>query len=122
MNRIARGMIAALAIAAASPAAADHYPAETKKGVQRKDKALLDGLSRLTYAESTGMVLDALWCDCLEETCEDGFLLGCGGEVVPAHMGFLSAVRRTSRGTCLVCGCSGPEPVELLATPVCAGF
>lgn len=107
--------------ATAVPAAADHYP-NVRAGVQRKDRNVLEALRRLTYADSLNMTIDPLLCDCLEPTCDGNFMLGCGGEVLPFHAGILTAARRTSRETCLVCGGAGPEPIELRATPVCAGF
>lgn len=111
-----------LVLTTAGLAAADHYP-RVPRAVERKDRGTLEGLRRLTYAPSTSITVDAGLCDCLEPTCDGGhFMLGCGGEVLPFYGGLLSAARRTSRETCLVCGCAGLEPVELRATPVCAGF
>jgi hypothetical protein len=115
-------MLAALLVGAtAGVAAADHYP-NVPRAVERKDKNVLESLRRLTYAESWHVDLAAGGCDCLEPTCEgDGqFMVSCGGELDPP-LGFLSAVRRTSRETCLVCGCAVDAAV-LRATPVCLGF
>ena len=118
---LARGLCAALLLAAAFPAAADHYPA-VRKGVQRKDQVVLDALRRLTHTEFFTTTLHPMTCGCLEPTCEADFMLGCGGEM-SSYSGFLYASRRTSRETCLVCGCNIiDQPVELSATPVCAGF
>ena len=50
----------------------------------------------------------------------DALIVACGGEIDP--IGILTASRRTSRETCLVCGCSGEIPADLIATPVCSGF
>ncbi len=114
-------MVAALALAAAGPVAADHYP-DVRAGVQRKDRAVLESLRRLTHTELWSIGIDAEQCDCIEPTCEDDFMLGCGGEVLPFNAGALTASRRTSRETCLVCACAGPVPIELWAVPVCVGF
>lgn len=119
-TRIALGLLAALMLATSSPALADHYP-RTKRRVQRRDQAVLEGLERMTFAESYGINVDTGLCGCLEPTCDGGFMLSCGGEVIPSNGGVLSAVRRTSRQTCLVCGCA-LQPIELRATPVCLGF
>lgn len=118
MTRIAFGLLVALTLA--GPALADHYP-DVRKGVRRHDDYVLDGLRRLTYAESYSITVDSGLCDCLEPTCDGGFMLSCGGEVIPSNSGTLSAVRRTSRETCLVCACAW-VPIELRATPVCLGF
>jgi hypothetical protein len=120
LTAIAAGLAAALALAA-TPAGADHYP-DVKRSVARRDNAVLEGLARLTFAESYSMTIDAGYCDCLEPECDGGFMTSCGGEVIPFYNGSLSAVRRTSRATCLVCGCAGLTPIELRATPVCLGF
>jgi len=118
---VARGLIAALALGTAGAASADHYP-DLPKSLRRKDRAVLDGLSRLTYDESTYITLAANTCDCLELTCDDDhFMLSCGGEI-DLYMGFLTSSRRTSRETCLVCGCAVLDGANLTATPVCAGF
>jgi hypothetical protein len=115
-------LVTALVLATAGLAAADHYP-RVPRGVERKDRAVLEGVRRLTYAPSSSIMVGAGSCDCLEPTCDDGhFMLSCGGEVLPFYGGLLNAVRRTSRETCLVCGCAPVEPIELRATPVCAGF
>jgi hypothetical protein len=76
----------------------------------------------MTRASSTSITVDALFCACHEPTCGGDFMLGCGGEVLPFYAGMITAARRTSRETCLVCGCAGLEPVELRATAVCAGL
>jgi hypothetical protein len=115
-----RGVLAAVVLATAGPAVADHYP-DVPRRVERKDQGVLDALRRLTYGDSTYITLDPVTCDCLELTCEgDHFMLSCGGEISP--LGILTAVRRTSRETCLVCGCSGDLTADLTATPVCTGF
>lgn len=118
--RAVTGLLAALVLAAV-PAAAQHYPAVKAAG-QRKDRAMLESLRRLTFAESTNVYVAPFYCECVEPTCATGVMLACGGEVLPFHTGFLTAARRTSRETCQVCGCAGAEPVELRATPVCAGL
>jgi hypothetical protein len=116
---VARGLVAALALVTAGAASADHYP-DLPKSLKRKDRAVLEGLSRLTYGESTYITLAANTCDCLELTCDDGhFMIGCGGEI---DLGMLTASRRTSRETCHVCGCAFVDGASLTATPVCAGF
>jgi len=121
-GRVRIALVAALLVVTAGLAAADHYP-EVRKSVRRKDQAVLDGLRRLTYGESTYIDLVAGGCDCLELTCDEGhFMLACGGEVDPYDSGILTASRRTSRETCLVCGCAAYDGVVLRATPVCAGF
>jgi hypothetical protein len=48
-------------------------------------------------------------------------MLSCGGELEPYYAGALNAVRRTSRETCLVCGCAW-DYATIRATPVCVGF
>jgi hypothetical protein len=123
MNRstttLAALTIAAL-VTAAVPAAADHYP-PVPRGVQKRDRQLLDGLRRLTYAYTDYITLAPVSCNCLELTCDAGQLMtSCGGEIYP--IGILTASRRTSRETCLVCGCAGEEPADLAASPVCVGF
>jgi hypothetical protein len=113
-------MLATIVLATAGPAAADHYPA-VPRALQRKDRAVLDGLDRLSYADTQYITLAPDACDCLELTCDEGhFMLTCGGEVEP--IGILTASRRTSRSTCLVCGCVGDEGGDLTATPICVGF
>ena len=115
-------LAAAVVLATAGLAAANHYP-EVRKPVKRKDQGVLDGVRRLTYADSTYIDLAANTCDCLELTCDDGhFMTSCGGEIEPYDAGFLSAARRTSRETCYVCGCAAFDGVVLRATPVCMGF
>jgi len=118
---VARGLIAALALGTAGAASANHYP-DLPKSLRRKDRAVLDGLSRLTYGESTYITLAANTCDCLELTCDEGhFMISCGGEI-DLYTGMLTASRRTSRETCHVCGCAFVDGASLTATPVCAGF
>ena len=113
---------AALVLATAGIAAANHYP-RVPRAVEKRDARVADALSRLIWADSTGMTVDLGQCDCVEPTCDDGtVMVGCGGEVVELYGGFLNTVRRTSRGTCLVCGCAVATPIELRATPVCAGL
>jgi len=115
------GAIAALVLATIGPVAADNYP-DVGGGLRKKDRSLLEGLRRLTHGESTYITLEANTCDCLELTCdEDHFMLSCGGEI-DLYTGFLTASRRTSRETCLVCGCAVLDGANLTATPVCAGF
>jgi hypothetical protein len=127
MRRRSRGpaaiaLAAAVVLATAGLAAANHYP-EVRRAVKRKDQGVLDGVRRLTYADSTYIDLAAGGCDCLELTCDDGhFMLSCGGEIDPYDSGILTASRRTSRETCLVCGCAAYDGVSLRATPVCMGF
>ena len=86
--------------------------------LKRKDRAVIASLARSAYADpyETLLVDD---CGCLEPTCEGGFMLSCGGEIDPLYAGFLNTVRRTSRETCLVCGCAVLG--TLRATPVCLG-
>ena len=104
----------------AVPAVADHYPS-VPRAVQKKDRKTLDGLRRLTYAFTEYISLAPNSCDCLELTCDEGHLMvSCGGEINP--IGILTSSRRTSRETCLVCGCAGDPPADLSASPVCVGF
>jgi hypothetical protein len=110
--------IAGLVLATASVAGADHYP-NVPARVQRKDRAVLEALERMTYAEPYEIAL-VEECNCLEPTCDGGFMLSCGGEIVENYQGVLYTVRRTSRETCLVCGCA--DAATLRATPVCVGF
>jgi hypothetical protein len=118
-KRIRIGMaVAAVVLATAGLAAADHYP-NVPNRVQRKDHAILDALERMTYAEPYEITLVSE-CNCLEPTCDGGYMLSCGGEVVENYQGVLYTVRRTSRATCLVCGCA--DYATLRATPVCLGF
>ncbi len=114
---------AALVLATAGVSAADHY-GRVPRGVARKDRSVLEALHRLTYAPKYGITVEAGFCDCLEPTCDgpDDFMITCGAEIVPHYQGYLSAVRRSSRQTCVVCGCAQLEPIELTVTPVCAGF
>ena len=119
--RVARRALAAvLVLATAGVAAADHYP-RVGRGVERRDRAVLEGLRRLADVESWTLTLAPGECNCLEPTCEEDFMIGCGGEVDPNGLGILTAARRTSRETCLVCGCAF-DTVDLRATPVCIGF
>lgn len=118
--RLCCALVAAVVLLAAVPAAAEHYP-PVPRGVQRKDRQMLDGLRRLTYAYTEYITLAPVSCDCLELTCGDGQLMvGCGGEINP--IGILTSSRRTSRETCLVCGCAGDAGADLVASPVCVGF
>ena len=119
--RISRGFALALVLVVTGTAAADHYT-ETRKSVRRRDQATLDSLRRLTHTEFYSITIDPLFCGCLEPTCEEDFMLSCGGEVLPEYAGYLSTVRRTSRETCYVCACAWLEPIELRVSPVCAGF
>jgi hypothetical protein len=120
LMQVCGGLLAAVLLGPAGPAAADHYPG-VPRAVQRKDKGVLDGLRRLTYGDTQYITLDANSCDCLEPTCDEGhFMIACGGEIDP--IGILTASRRTSRETCLVCGCAGDGGADLIATPVCSGF
>jgi len=115
------GAIAALVLATAGPVVADHYP-DVGGGLRKKDRNVLEGLRRLTHGDSTYITLAANTCDCLELTCDDDhFMISCGGEI-DLYTGFLTASRRTSRETCLVCGCAFLDGANLTATPVCAGF
>jgi hypothetical protein len=119
LTRIA-ALLAAVVLTAAVPAAADHYPS-VPRGAQKRDRQTLDGLRRLTYAWTDYITLAPVSCDCLELTCGDGQLMtSCGGEIYP--IGILTAARRTSRETCLVCGCAGDAAADLAASPVCIGF
>ena len=119
--RVSQWLVVVLVLAVAGPAVADHY-SETRRAVRRRDQVVLDSLRRLTHTEFFSVTVDPFLCACLEPTCEEDFMLGCGGEVLPENSGFLSSARRTSRETCYVCGCAWAEPIELRATPVCAGF
>jgi hypothetical protein len=110
--------VAGLVLATAGMAVADHYPNVSAR-VQRKDRAILEALERMTYAEPWEIEL-VDECNCLEPTCDGGFMLSCGGEIVENYQGLLYTVRRTSRETCLVCGCA--DNATLRATPVCLGF
>jgi hypothetical protein len=108
---IAAGM---LALASLAWADGDHTTVPNR--LAKKDHFVRDALNRMTYAfayETT--LVDS--CDCLEPTCDGGFMLSCGGEIDPPYAGFLSATRRTSRETCYVCGCA--EYATLRATPIC---
>jgi hypothetical protein len=109
---------AGLVLATSGMAGADHYP-NVPARVQRKDRAVIDAIARMTYAEPYEITL-VEECNCLEPTCDGGFMLSCGGEIVENYQGLLSTVRRTSRQTCLVCGCA--DYATLRATPVCLGF
>jgi hypothetical protein len=114
--------LAALVLATAGLAAADHYP-DVPSTVKRKDRSALSALQRLSYADAYEETLEPSTCGCLEPTCDGGgqFMVSCGGEVEPFYAGILTAVRRTSRETCLVCGCAA-DWATLRATPVCLGF
>jgi hypothetical protein len=122
MIRIAAGFLAMATVAMMlATAHADHYPS-VGRGVRRHDRSVMDGMARMTFAESYHATVAAGFCDCLEPACDGGFMVGCGGEVLPFNGGSLAAARRTSRATCLVCGCAGAADIELRATPVCIGF
>jgi hypothetical protein len=84
--------------------------------LQKKDHFVRDALNRMTYAIPYETTLVET-CDCVEPTCDGGFMISCGGEIDPPYAGFLSASRRTSRETCYVCGCA--EYATLRATPIC---
>ena len=115
MRRMAIALaVVVLALAGLARADGDHSGIPGK--LKRKDHAVRDALDRMTYAEPSELTLFAS-CDCLEPTCDGGFMLSCGGEIDPP-IGFLTAVRRTSRQTCYVCGCA-VELATLRATPVC---
>ena len=122
-NRIRRtasiGLAMALvagALATTSPVWADGDHNTVPPRLQKKDHFVRDALNRMAYAEPYELTLVES-CDCLEPTCDGGFMLSCGGEIDPPYAGFLSASRRTSRQTCYVCGCA--EYATLRATPVC---
>lgn len=118
--RACGALVTAVVLAAAVPAAADHYP-PVPRGVQKRDRQSLDALRRLTYAYTEYVTLAPVSCDCLELTCgENQLMVSCGGEIYP--IGILTASRRTSRETCLVCGCAGDAQADLAASPVCVGF
>lgn len=119
-TQVCCGLVAVVALVTAVPAAADHYP-PVPRGIQKKDRNALDALRRLTYAYTEYISLAPVSCDCLELTCGEGQLMvSCGGEIDP--IGILTSSRRTSRETCLVCGCAGDLPADLSASPVCVGF
>jgi hypothetical protein len=115
-SRTVRLAIAAGMLALASMAWADGDHSEVPPRLQKKDHFVRDALDRMTYAYAYETTLVES-CDCLEPTCEGGFMLSCGGEIDPPYSGFLSATRRTSRQTCYVCGCA--EYATLRATPIC---
>jgi hypothetical protein len=100
----------------ASLAWADGDHSEVPPRLQKKDHFVRDALNRMTYAIPYETTLVET-CDCLEPTCDGGFMLSCGGEIEPYDAGVLTATRRTSRETCYVCGCA--EYATLRATPVC---
>jgi hypothetical protein len=108
--------IAAGMLALASLAWADGDHSTFPQRLQKKDHFVRDALNRMTYAFAYETTLVET-CDCLEPTCDGGFMLSCGGEIDPPYAGFLSATRRTSRETCYVCGCA--EYATLRATPIC---
>ena len=108
--------IAAGLLALTSPALADGDHSEVPPRLQKKDHFVRDALNRMAYAYAYETTLVES-CDCLEPTCDGGFMLSCGGEIEPGDAGFLSATRRTSRQTCYVCGCA--EYATLRATPIC---
>ena len=109
-------VIAAGLLALTSPAWADGDHTQVPNRLAKKDHFVRDALNRMTYAIPYEMTL-VLTCDCLEPTCDGGFMLSCGGEIEPQNAGVLTATRRTSRETCYVCGCA--EFATLRATPVC---
>ncbi len=109
-------VLAAGMLALASSALADGDHNTVPRRLQKKDHFVRDALNRMTYAIPYETTLVET-CDCLEPTCDGGFMISCGGEVDPPYAGFLSAARRTSRETCYVCGCA--EYATLRATPVC---
>lgn len=121
-RRAGMALLAALLLGTAGLAAANHYPPEPGS-VRVKDRNVLSALRRLTYAYAYEQPLAADSCYCIEPTCDgdNHFMLSCGGEFDPPFSGLLTATRRTSRETCLVCGCA-VIPTTLRATPVCAGF
>ena len=108
--------IAAGMLALASLAWADGDHTQVPNRLAKKDHFVRDALNRMTYAIPYETTL-VLTCDCLEPTCDGGFMLSCGGEIEPQNAGVLTATRRTSRETCYVCGCA--EYATLRATPVC---
>jgi hypothetical protein len=122
-HRIIRSWLTvALLAVTISPALADHYP-NVRPGVRRHDRSVLEGMARMTFAESYHLTVSAGYCNCFEPVCDGGFMVACGGEVLPFNGGSLTAARRTSRETCLVCGCAAEGgDIELRATPVCIGF
>jgi len=115
-SKTVRLAIAAGMLALASLAWADGDHSTVPPRLQKKDHFVRDALNRMAYAEPYELTLVES-CDCLEPTCDGGFMLSCGGEIDPPYAGFLSASRRTSRQTCYVCGCA--EYATLRATPVC---
>ena len=115
-SRTVRLAIAAGMLALASLAWADGDHSEVPPKLQKKDHFVRDALNRMAYAYAYETTLVES-CDCIEPTCEGGFMLSCGGEIDPPNSGFLSATRRTSRQTCYVCGCA--EYATLRATPIC---
>ena len=115
-SRTVRLAIAAGMLALASLAWADGDHSEVPPKLQKKDHFVRDALNRMAYAYAYETTLVES-CDCIEPTCEGGFMLSCGGEIDPPNSGFLSATRRTSRETCYVCGCA--EYATLRATPIC---
>jgi hypothetical protein len=114
-------LAASILLATAGVAGANHYP-PVPAGVERKDRAVLNAMHRLSYADRFEMSLGVGECNCFEPTCDSGhFLLSCGGEVYPENAGALSAVRRTAHDTCFVCACAW-DVATVYATPVCIGF
>ena len=95
------------ALATTSPVWDDGDHSEVPPRLQKKDHFVRDALNRMAYAVPYELTLEES-CDCLEPTCDGGFMISCGGEIDP---------RRTSRQTCYVCGCA--ENATLRATPVC---
>ena len=115
-SKTVRLAIAAGMLALASLAWADGDHTTVPHRLAKKDHFVRDALNRMTYAIPYETTL-VLTCDCLEPTCDGGFMLSCGGEIEPQNAGVLTATRRTSRETCYVCGCA--EYATLRATPVC---
>ena len=115
-SRTVRLAIAAGMLALASLAWADGDHSEVAPRLQKKDHFVRDALNRMAYAFAYETTLVSS-CDCLEPTCDGGFMLSCGGEIEPQDAGVLTATRRTSRQTCYVCGCAEYAPRR--ATPIC---
>jgi hypothetical protein len=115
-RRIGMALAAAL-LATAGLAWADGDHSTAPPRLKKKDHFVRDALDRMTFADPTELTLFAT-CDCVEPVCDGGLMLSCGGEIEPYFAGFLTAVRRTSRQTCYVCGCA-VELATLRATPVC---
>ena len=118
-RRSRRAALAAVVVlATAGLAVADHYP-DVSAATKKKDRAIINGIARMTYADPWEISLVSE-CNCIEPTCDGGFMIACGGEIDPYYAGILTSARRTSRETCYVCGCA--DNATLRATPVCLGF